>query len=159
MTQDPSTLIADEQIQQIDPIDDIGQQAITAPDLTVTRGTATTAALPGVSPVAQMTAARAEADAARTAQTDVTREAQAGVRTELSERARAADIDTAREEASKATTPTFATPVVEVDRVTGETFTLSATPDAEKTARQAITDEQAAVGTDCLLYTSPSPRD
>ena len=154
LTQDPSTLIADEQIQQIDPIDDIGQQTITAPDLTATRGTATTAELADPGQAAQMTAARAEADAARTAQTDVTREAQAGVRTELSERARAADIDTAREEASKATTPTFATPVVEVDRVTGETFTLSATPDAEKTARQAITDEQAAVGTEALIESS-----
>ena len=154
LTQDPSTLIADEQIQQIDLIDDIGQQTITAPDLTVTKGTATAAELADPGQAAQMTTARAEADAARTAQTDVTREAQAGVRTELSERARAADIDTAREEASKATTPTFATPVVEVDRVTGETFTLSATPDAEKTARQAITDEQAAVGTEALIESS-----
>ena len=154
LTQDPSTLIADEQIQQIDPIDDIGQQTITAPDLTTTKGTAKTAALADAGEAAQMTATRAAADAASTAQTDVTREAEAGVRTELSERARAATIDAAREEASKAQAPIFATPVVEVDPVTGETFTLSATPDAEKAARQAITDEQAASGTEAIINSS-----
>ena len=154
LTQDPSTLIADEDIQQLAPIDTVGQRTITPQDLVGTTGTATKATLPGVSPVSLMESEKGIGDFARTAQTDVTREAAADVRTELSERARAADIDTAREEASKAITPTFATPVVEVDPVTGETFTLSATPDAERTARQAITDEEAASGTEAIINSS-----
>lgn len=67
----------------------------------------------------------------------------------------AAQRDAAAEQAALGQTPTFTEDLrSQIDPVTGETVTLSATPNAEKQQRQAITDEEAAQGTEAIIQGS-----
>ena len=67
----------------------------------------------------------------------------------------AAQRDAEAEQAALARRQVFTQDVrSQIDPVTGETITLSATADAEKQQRQAITDEEAAQGTEAIIQGS-----
>ena len=71
------------------------------------------------------------------------------------QRTQAAQRDAQAEQAALAERPVFTQDLrSEIDRVTGERVTLSATPEAEKQQRQAITDETAATGTEAIIQGS-----
>ena len=67
----------------------------------------------------------------------------------------AAQRNTEAEQAALAQRPVFTEDLrSQIDPVTGETVTLAATPSAEKQQRQAITDEEAAQGTEAIIQGS-----
>ena len=92
-------------------------------------------------------------DTARIAKADFDRLAES-TSSEL-QQTQAAQRDAEAEQAALARRQVFTQDVrSQIDPVTGETITLSATADAEKQQRQAITDEEAAQGTEAIIQGS-----
>ena len=92
-------------------------------------------------------------DTARIAKADFDRIAES-TSSEL-QQTQAAQRNTEAEQAALAQRPVFTEDLrSQIDPVTGETITLSATANAEKQQRQAITDEEAAQGTEAIIQGS-----
>jgi len=92
-------------------------------------------------------------DTSKIAKADFNRIAEA-TSSEL-QQTQAAQRDAEAEQAALARRPVFTQDVrSQIDPVTGETITLSATANAEKQQRQAITDEEAAQGTEAIIQGS-----
>ena len=104
-----------------------------------------------------------EFDTTKIAESDFTRLAEAGT-TDLTS-TNAAARNRADEEEAKGITPNFSEDTrSQVDPVTGETFQLASTPDAERLQRNAILDEVPAVGTEAVIegfvgYTAAEKRE
>ena len=71
------------------------------------------------------------------------------------QKTQAAERDAQQEREALGTRPEFSEDLrSQVDQVTGERVTLTVSPEAERQQRQAITDEEAAVGTEAIIQGS-----